>query len=457
MNKPISLQRLIPLGLAVIFTAGTLWYSGIWMHSVRWIAPVSVGVEFQEESLDIASIEVEGPAELAGLRPHDRLVAINGEPVQSRLAVSDSMRRMVPDTGIQLTVNLAGLNRLRTFYAVLAPVSTTAGGSWARIVARELVRSYPLLFVLVVCTVLFLRFDYRDAWLMALALCGMIVAWLPLSFENLSPDMRGFAFAFKVLLGGLGPSLLFYFLSVFPARSPLDELDPRIKDVFFLASLCVVAPAAVWVLVSPGVVQGSAGRFGFWVFALASVAAVVGVVVSVIGNSMSPQSEKEVPKIQVVAWGTVAALAPALLLGIASLFLEGAVPFWIATPVILSTLLWPVILGYVMIARPVPDPPEVLRRFARFLLVQRGQVIVLLFVGFALALPLAEWVHGLLRDRVGLALELAIGCGFALVTTVVGTGMWGHRHVSQRIDRALFPGSEPPAPRLEPEAPSCSG
>ena len=187
MNEPVSWRRLIPLGLAVLFTAGTLYYSGIWMYSVRWRAPVSIGVEFDEGSLDIASVEPQGPADVAGLRPLDRLVAINGEPVESRLALSDTMRHMSPDTLIRLTVNLAGLNRLRTFYTILAPASTTGEASWLRIVARELVRSYPLLFLLVVVTVLFMRFDYRDAWLMALALSGTIVAWLPLSLEGLPP------------------------------------------------------------------------------------------------------------------------------------------------------------------------------------------------------------------------------------------------------------------------------
>ena len=104
MNEPASLQRLIPLGLAVIFAAGTLFYSAIWMYSVRWSVPVSFGVEFEEESLDIASVEPEGPAELAGLRRLDCLVAVNGEPVETRLALSDSMRHMSPDTLVRLTV-----------------------------------------------------------------------------------------------------------------------------------------------------------------------------------------------------------------------------------------------------------------------------------------------------------------------------------------------------------------
>ena len=439
MNEPVSWRRLIPLGLAVLFTAGTLYYSAIWMYSARWHTPVSFGVEFEQESLDIASIEPAGPADVAGLRPLDRLVAINGEPVESRLALSDTMRHMSPDTLIRLTVNLAGLNRLRSFYTILAPASTTGDGSWVRIVARELVRSYPLLFLLVVVTVLFMRFDSRDAWLMALALSGMIVAWLPLSFEGLAPDMRGFSFAFKVLLGGLSPSLLFYFFAVFPSHSPLDETEPRIKELFFLVSLSVVVPAALWVFVSPTVTQGPVGRFGFWCFVLASVAAVIGAVISLVGNLLCPESEKEVPKIQVVTWGAVAALAPAALLGIASLFLDRSVPLWIATPIILSTLLLPAILGYAMIARDVPYPPQLLQSSARFLLVQRGHWIVLLFIGSAIALPLAEWMHGLLRDRVGIALELALGFGAALVAALVWAGMRGHQRVSQQIDRLLFP------------------
>ena len=46
MTERLSLQRLTPLGLAVLFAAATLSYGGFWAYSVRWQAAVSMGFAF---------------------------------------------------------------------------------------------------------------------------------------------------------------------------------------------------------------------------------------------------------------------------------------------------------------------------------------------------------------------------------------------------------------------------
>lgn len=450
MTERLSLQRLILLGLAVLFAAATLSYGGFWAYSVRWQAAVSMGFAFEKGSLHIADIDPEGPADVAGLRPLDRLVAVDGNKVETQLAVTDSLRERTADTEVQLTVNLAGLNRLRTYYATLAPAPVTGPDSWSRILALELVRAYPLLFLLAVALMLFLLFDFRDAWLMALGLSGMLVAWVPLPFENVSPDMRGVVFAFKTAFGGLGPALLFYFFTVFPARSPLDEMEPRAKELFLAASAIVVVPAALWVFVSPEITQQGPGRAGFWLLTLASVAAVTGAVISFVGNLMSPPSAEAVSKIETVTLGALVALVPGLLLGIALLALGRPAALWVTAPVLLMTLLLPVTLGYVMIAREVQDTPVLLQQLSRFLLVQRGHVVVLVCIGLGLAFPLSEWIHGLLRKGTAAALPIALGSLLAFVTTVVWGGMRLHRRVSGRIDRALFPDcAEPPPPAAQ--------
>ena len=70
--------------------------------------------------------------------------------------------------------------------------------------------------------------------------------------------------------------------------------------------------------------------------------------------------------------------------------------------------------------------------------------------GPAAALLQIAFGEGQNRDRVGIALPLALGFGAALVAALVWAGMRGHRQVSQQIDRLLFPGFEQPPPPLEP-------
>ena len=144
--------------------------------------------------------------------------------------------------------------------------------------------------------------------------------------------------------------------------------------------------------------------------------------------------------------GALLALVPGLLLGIALLALGRPAALWVTAPLLLITLLLPATLGYVMIAREVQDAPVLLQQLSRFLLVQRGHVVVLVCIGLGLALPLSEWIHGRLREGTGAALPIALSFLLALVTTIVGGGMRLHRRVSGRVDRALFPDWAEPRP-----------
>ena len=86
-----------------------------------------------------------------------------------------------------------------------------------------------------------------------------------------------------------------------------------------------------------------------------------------------------------VVWGTLLGLVPALALQVVSLVLRrppAALGFWVWAPAVIALSLLPLSYAYAVVKHRVLEVPVLLRRSARYLLVQRGAVGVL--VGLAL-------------------------------------------------------------------------
>jgi predicted metalloprotease with PDZ domain len=61
------------------------------MYYIRLRTPVELGLRVQlvasENSVEIVAVEAGSAAEQAGLRPKDRIIAVNGEDLNSRSAI----------------------------------------------------------------------------------------------------------------------------------------------------------------------------------------------------------------------------------------------------------------------------------------------------------------------------------------------------------------------------------
>jgi hypothetical protein len=416
MRKPIQ------LGLVVLFTAVALAYSAVWMYSVRWEPAWNAGFEFDGETLRIATVEPNGAADFAGLKIHDEVISLDGEPVASQLELLDRMRDLKPGDAPRLTVRMGGLGNLSSYDVDLLPKETQTGqGSWLGAAARQIVWSFPLLILLVVVPVLYLRADLRNAWLMALFFLGVIATAPLVSFYvQIPPGLRPMMMAFKVLAGGTAPALLYYFFAVFPESSPLDDRLPWLKTGWLAAASAVATPFALWILVAgaDGLYRSELASFGFGLTAISWVAAFALGLLSLFSTAVESGSEIISRKARIVAYGTAAALLPAVVLQLVSLF-TGAP-------------------GYALAAREVLDTSGLLRRIARNLLVQRGSIGLLLVAGVVVGLASRDWVSRLLQDKPRAAAVVGILCGLLLGAGTFVAARWGHGRVVRQIDRLLF-------------------
>ena len=315
---------------------------------------------------------------------------------------------------------LAGVSATYAVGLAFSQSWDASGVGWALL--QVWVSLIPLVFLLVALTVLFQRLHDRNAWVMALMFCGFMSLMNP-GAAGASPALPGFMMAYRLTLLMMAPGLFGFFFLVFPARSRLDEIAPWLKWLLVGFGAFLVLTGAPWrpLLGQPfsdnlaGETMLS-GRLALWrawgVFGNVFLGTGVGVV-ALVGHAVRAASSEVRRKARVLAWGTVAAIAPALVIAVVEL--AGSVPDWLPACALLAFPLMPLSFAYAVVRHRVMAVPVLVQRGARYLLVQRGLAVVTvassLVVAVALAMLAQRW--------------LPAGSDVGLPVAVVAAGLLG--------------------------------
>src|SRR4051812_2669419 len=166
--------RPLLLGLAIAFAAAMILYSVCWIYySMSPNAPVEVGMDAQpvQAGLRVNIVQPDSPAQRAGLRVGDTIIAIDGRSV----ATDDGQNllwaiwfRSQPGETVHLTLQRPGQTTPITISPVFRRPVSSGDVSLAQRSASRFLLLYPALFVIVGLAVLFLRVEDRNAWLLAM-------------------------------------------------------------------------------------------------------------------------------------------------------------------------------------------------------------------------------------------------------------------------------------------------
>jgi sigma-B regulation protein RsbU (phosphoserine phosphatase) len=241
-----------------------------------------------------------------------------------------------------------------------------------------------------------------------------------------------------IFLGAIGAS--FYFLcAVFPARSPIDRRLPWLKWVAVVFGLMDAGEMSRPGLSRPVATLSrligtqAADRFDFGI----SLAFLALGLVSLATNYFGAREAESRRKIRVIFWGTVAGLGPPLIRAGVEHYSTFRSPDWLELILNALLLLVPASFAYAVFKQRVLDIPILLRRSARYVLVQRGFLILLCFVSFGLTLLFAaSLAHLPLGIAMSHSSSTALGAVFG--TALLWSGSRVHTRVSGRIDRAFF-------------------
>ena len=445
VTVPPSITVVLP-AVALVFAASLMVYTGVWLYYVSWAPPVYLGIEWKPELTPYTTLRkvVPGsPAERAGLRIDDRILSVGGSP-QHSLTLAPAVAHGRAGDVVTARVQRPGVAKPFDVQLTLAPAPPRQPLTPARRLAALVTDCYPLPFLIVGLLVLFLRIDDRNAWLLALMFAGFIAA-APVAFLEgvLSPPLRRFVLSYTILLYGLLPAVFYVFFGTFPTPSPLDRKLPWLKYSLLAMALVVCLPLALLALVTGSsltalkIVQSLGGLLSLSLLTLYVYAGFSLGLVSLIWNAVKAPTRNDRRKTQVMVWGTLAGLAPILVIsGIAFIqhknFYEYS--FWcVALPIIALGLI-PLSFAYAVAKYRVLEIPVLLRRSARYFLVQRGFLLLILLAGVAVTFLLASAFSRYFpeRGRVG------VSAGAVLGIFLVWGGAQMRSRVTRRLDRAFF-------------------
>jgi sigma-B regulation protein RsbU (phosphoserine phosphatase) len=428
--------------LALGFAVSLLVYTGLWWFLTRPEPVPSVQLGFNDTYLPsehaqlINSVFKGSPAEKIGMRAGDRIIAVDGEPVTGEKSTYRIWMRHQPGDEIHLTIHRPGESALVFLTGRFRqnPAASSSG-----LINQQLSNWFPLPFVLVGLTVLFLRLDDPNAWLLALMFAG-IVASRGFPPNRAPPQGWNIAMGYQaVFLGMLGP-FFYWFFSVFPARSPIDRRLPWLKwGTLGVGLLLAIGGIHIGALRLPQPLHRWAGEvlsnrisglivFAFLTLGLASFAL----------NFFTTRDPDARRKIRVMFWGTVVSIGPNLADLLARSFTGWQDPPWLNTINLALLVVFPLSFAYAVVVHRVLEIPVLLRRSARYLLVQRGFTFLLSLVSIGLTLLFAMSFPRYLQPIVEIAQPSGIALGAVFGTALLWSGTQVHKRVSGRIDRAFF-------------------
>jgi sigma-B regulation protein RsbU (phosphoserine phosphatase) len=429
-----SLSKPLLATLATLFAAATILYSVVWMYSNNWQAPVELGFDNKyleaEHCEYVDSVQRGSPAERAGLRAGDRIIEINGRHIQNSSSTINVWALHRPGDTVNLTIQRPHVSAPFIIEAVFrAPSPTSKEGRVARDVGRDIGDTYPVGFLLVGLAVLFLRLEDPNAWLLALMFAGFIaIPPTSNSYAGLNPFLRSFALAYRAFFGNMATPLFYFFFAVFPTRSPLDRRLPGLKWIALVAGSYF--PLMDFLGRPPGGPHILVLSFFYGLVALGFV--------SLTWNAFSAPSPDARRKIRVILLGTLLGCVPGTLVLGAKDFFGFQAPPLVGVATVVLLWLFPLSFAYAVVKHRVLEIPVLLRRSARYLLVQRGFTILLSLLSVGVTWIFAVSFARYLGPRTVAALPGGIALGTAFGSLLLWTGMGVHKRVGEKIDRAFF-------------------
>jgi len=435
-------SRLALASLAIVFAACTLLYNALWLVAVRWTPRVELGFD-NTPSLEVTGIHPGSPAEKAGLRSGDRILSIGKTSMVKEPSLSNAYAPYKPGDSVQITVARPGSANPVALTGVFRRRVTSfeGGGGLPEILARQVRRASPIPFVVVGLIILFLRLEDPMAWLLALLFASYTsTTGFPDYYAVLAPAVWPFITAYEALFYGLFAPLFYWFFAWFPRRSPLDIRAPWLKWLALAIGLGIGLPGLrtghlqfprpltklLGAAVSQDIILVYA--LGFLTLGLVSLAL----------NYLRATDPEARRKIRVIFWGNLVGLGPRLLEVAARSFFGFQTPDWLDVALVAVAFLIPLSIAYAVVKHRVLEIPVLLKRSARYVLVQRGFTILLSLSSIGLMLLFALLFPRYLHAAAEVAQPSSIALGAIFGTALLWGGSQVHRQVRARIDRAFF-------------------
>ncbi|HEY4979802.1 MAG TPA: PDZ domain-containing protein, partial [Candidatus Acidoferrum sp.] len=442
-----ALPRPFLVFLALLLAGPAFLYGSLWMYEARFpVTLVELGFNFlhseeydqKTHSIFVHDVVKNSPAERAGLRAGDRIIAVNGEILSTSAPYDKLYATAHPGDPVALTITHDGEPAPLELHGTFrARPSVLVQEGLARSTAQQILALYPALFLLVGFAVLFLKLDDPYAWLLALMFCAFAGAADILNPRVLSPSMQAFLFAFRAVFNGLLCALFYLFFARFPVRSPLDRFLPWLKWFGLALAVVTVFPALpTGEPKFPAIVSETLGDSATRILFLISRYGLLllGLVSLVQNASLAAVPAGARRKSRVILLGSIFGVLPILLERALRDFTGFRLSYWFDTIVVLILFFYPLSFAYAVVKHRVMEIPVLLRRSAHYVLVQKGFTVSL----FVMAVTVISLFTHLFSRFVQANPNLGMALGAVFGIALVWLSAPAIRKITLRIDRAFF-------------------
>ena len=403
-TSAIPSSRRVPLfvvSFAIIYAASTLLYSVLWMVDARAksiLPAVELGFDTDFNTAkhiqSVKSVYRGSPAEKAGLLNGDEIFAFNGLEIIDETYLKTIWDQHQPGDSIELSVNRPGVKSPVHVIGVFRLRQSAQSEGSLKYFAGQVISLFPIPFVVVGLIVLFLRVEDPVVWLVAL-MCGSFIASPSIS-NNLAvaPSLRPFVMGYKTIFSSLLAPLFYFFFAIFPVQAPIDRRIPWLKWMAVIVGMSfTISGFRTGKTFLPPPFHAIAGNILSGKIAFVTMIALFVLGMFSLGMNFMQGGDPEVRrKIRVIFWGSVVGITPSLIRAGAENFFGFQTDIFLATALVLLLFLFPLSFAYAVVKHRVLEIPVLLKRSARYLLVQRGFTILLSLASIGL-------VHFCLRTR----------------------------------------------------------
>lgn len=427
------------LALVAIQAVISVGYGLAWMYYAQiQTASSTLGIVAEYDDADrlatVTTVEGGSPAQAAGLTTGDRIRSASGMRLSSRARFLEWDRTAIDDDTVLVVLRNGQDAPLLVRLARVVPFSFKGLIESSLL---ELLTFYPVVFLGVGLAVLLLRPLDSHAWLMALLFASFIsVPAFPRATSGLPPWLASFVLGYRAVGLTAIPAFFYAFFTRFPVRSPLDLRFPWLRWLnasgvlmFGVTSIHLGGPQSpAWMVALLGQAASDLLRLAYLFAGIP-----LGVAALFLNAWGAPTADAR-RKARVLLWGTAVGAMPLVLQSASGLLFGLETPAWLFSAALVMSSILPMSFAYAVVKHRVLDVPLLLKRSARYLLVRRGLVVLLLALASLLTAvftPLFSRVAAVSTD-VAIAVSVAFGIALALGSLRL------LRQATRRIDRAFF-------------------
>jgi sigma-B regulation protein RsbU (phosphoserine phosphatase) len=381
----------------------------------------------------------------AGIRDGDILIAVNDRPTTGLAVYGEEIAKRKPGEALEVTVRTPGSNAERTATVKLTSPQSTI--DWTMLAVIMIKAVLPLFSIPLAFGVAFVRPRDISAWLLIGVLLGLSNLFTA-GTESWGPGVRDLADLYRTSCNAAWPLCMMFFGLYFPEPFPPNRAQAWVRLAKNVLTPLLLIDAVVSVVIRIGEMESytAVSRLvTFWdklgsapfVLSLLAIGSFFG---SIAFKSSTAASHDSKRRLRLLYAGTTISMTPTFLLILIARLkggeLEQVFPEWLVLGSLVSMLLFPTTLAYVIVVRRALDVRVVVRQGLQYALATSGIRILQILLT---ALILTVGITFANKHHLSLANQLTtFGLLFAAVFLLRRGALWLRAWTDRRFFRDAY-------------------